>query len=159
MGIQNIKEIQKFLITARSHTYAADTGKVNPLIPGTTQLEYREGDWFYRDIYDGELRFQGREVIYHQDRPLWGMVYEGGMEMLPQGVGSEDVYNFLRKSLLKHVGAARIAGEVHHKEGEFRYEGKTNAQEDVIGKFWGEEKISYHGEVVYQLAYGGGWLR
>ena len=55
--------------------------------------------------------------------------------------------------------SVRLSGEVAHSEVDFQYEGKTQNQENTIGKFWGEEKISYKGHIVYQFAYGGGWIK
>lgn len=153
-----LKDLKKFLIEARSHTYAVSQGKVKPLIPKTTQLEYRKGKWFYRDIYDGGVRFQGREVIYYAGKPVWGMVYEGGMEARPRGIPWKETYKFLQRVLLKKVTTARISGTVRYKEDSFLYYGRTHNQKG-IEKFWGEERISYNGRTVYQLAYGGGWIR
>ena len=71
-----------FLIQAKLHTYAAqgDAANVMPLLSGAKQLEYREGDWFYRDIYFGGDYFVGQETIYFQERPFWSMGYAGGLD-------------------------------------------------------------------------------
>lgn len=64
----NPRELKKFLVEARAHSYAASEGKVKSLVPKTTQLEYRRGKWFYRDIYDGEVRWK---IVYQ-------LAYGGG---------------------------------------------------------------------------------
>lgn len=155
----DVKHLRDFLIEARSQTYAANKGKTKPLIPGTTQLEYKKGKWLYRDIYDGEIRFQGREVVYHWQKPIWGMVYEGGIENLSKKIHQKDVYLLLQRVLLKYIDKVRISGEVDYQEDELHYQGKTTNQTNEIGKFWGEENITYKGKIIYQLAYGGGWIK
>jgi hypothetical protein len=47
----SLAEFAKFLLTAKNHTYAAGgSDTITPLLPGSRQLEYREGDLLYRDI-------------------------------------------------------------------------------------------------------------
>lgn len=42
-----------FLIRAKKETYASqgDDAAVFPILEGSRQLEYREGEYLYRDIY------------------------------------------------------------------------------------------------------------
>ena len=64
--------MEAFLRHAKLATYAAqgDDASVAPLLGGSKQLEYRDGDWLYRDIYFGMLRFVGQEVVCEADRPV-----------------------------------------------------------------------------------------
>jgi len=75
-------ELIAFLIAAKRRTYAAGGGGseavVTPLLPGSHQLEYREGSLLYRDIYFGEAYFVGQETVYAGSSPLWAMCYAGG---------------------------------------------------------------------------------
>jgi hypothetical protein len=58
-----------FLIRAKRRTYAGqgDDATVAALLPGAKQLEWREGQLLYRDVYFGMQRFVGQEVVYHGD--------------------------------------------------------------------------------------------
>ncbi len=72
-------QLVPFLIEAKRHAYADGmTARVEPLVPGSIQLEYRMGDWLYRDAYVGEEFFAGQEIVYYRNRPWWSMVYAGG---------------------------------------------------------------------------------
>jgi len=44
-------KILQFLLKARTKTYAGAGGKVPAVLTGSEQLEYKEGDLFYRDVY------------------------------------------------------------------------------------------------------------
>lgn len=70
-----------FLIRAKNPTYASqgDEASVSPLLEGSRQLEFREGPFFYRDVYFGMRFFTELEVVYHQGRPVWSMSYSGGV--------------------------------------------------------------------------------
>jgi hypothetical protein len=61
-----------FLLQAKRHTYASqgDEATVAPLVPGTKQLEYRDGLFFYRDIYVGMAYFVGQEIVSYQHDPV-----------------------------------------------------------------------------------------
>ena len=50
-----------FLLKAKKSTYAVqgDRAMVSPLLPGSKQLEFSEGNFIYRDIYFGFTRFVG----------------------------------------------------------------------------------------------------
>jgi hypothetical protein len=50
-----------FLLEAKRTTYAGqgDEATVTPLVAGSKQLEYRDGDYLYRDIYFGMAYFVG----------------------------------------------------------------------------------------------------
>ena len=70
-----------FLVNAKRQTYAAqgDDATVTPLLPGSRQLEYREGVLLYRDIYFGGASFVGQETVYDGPTPVWAMGYAGGV--------------------------------------------------------------------------------
>lgn len=60
------ESILDFLVESKRQTYAAqgDNASVTPLLPGSRQLEYRNGSLFYRDVYFGVAYFVGQETIY-----------------------------------------------------------------------------------------------
>jgi hypothetical protein len=64
-----------FLLAAKRSTYAnqGDEATVTPLWPGSKQLEFREGDFSYRDVYIGMAYFAGQEIVMHREQPVWSM--------------------------------------------------------------------------------------
>src|SRR2546428_452231 len=69
-----------FLLRAKRATYAAqgDDATVTPLIPGSKQLEYREGERLYRDVYVGLTTFPGLETGADTGAPRCAMPYAVG---------------------------------------------------------------------------------
>jgi hypothetical protein len=142
-----------FLVRAKRATYAAlgDEASVTPLVTGTKQLEYAEGDLLYRDIYVG-MEFAGQEIVYAAGAPVWSMVYAGGVPA-EGSVAAVDVFRILRDALRSVDESAPFRGPEEHREGDVVY--RNEIQGDV-GCFEGRETISVRGETVYELTYAGG---
>ncbi|MDI6870176.1 MAG: DUF5680 domain-containing protein [Bacillota bacterium] len=75
----DMKELAEFIVEANRATYAGDGPRSKPLLPGSRQLEFGRGGYLYRDVYFGSGRFQGQSVVHFEGRPVWGMVYSGGV--------------------------------------------------------------------------------
>lgn len=153
------EELLRFLLEAKRRTYAAqgDEATVTPLLPGSKQLEWREGDWLYRDIYYGMAFFVGQETVFFQDVPVWSMSYAGGVaaSVLTQERIFQ-IYRFLR-SAMRQVGPDHpFRGPSRWQEGEFVY---TDQHQGEIGAFLGSETITFQEASVYELHYSGGFLR
>ena len=74
--------LSAFLVEAKRRTYAGlddDATVAAQIFPGSKQLEYREGDLSYRDIYFGMTYFVGQEVVQAGERVIWSMSYAGGV--------------------------------------------------------------------------------
>jgi hypothetical protein len=148
-----------FLLDAKRATYASqgDNASVRPLMTGSRQLEYRDGPFFYRDIYFGVSFFVGQETVYYNEQPVWSMCYSGGVE--PSIVSRDNVrtiYAFLR-SALRHVSHEYpFRGPKEYSDGVYTYK---NAHVGDLEAFSGEEIIYRGNEVMYSLKYGGGFLR
>ena len=54
-----LKQLNRFLGKAMLETYAGDGVKVKSQRSGFKELEYKEGDWYYRDSYTGFFRSWG----------------------------------------------------------------------------------------------------
>jgi hypothetical protein len=97
--------LSAFLVEAKRRTYAGlddDATVSTPAFPGSKQLEYREQNLSYRDIYFGMTYFVGQEVVQSDERVIWSMSYAGGL--LPGIADRAEVaaiYAFLRQSLLR----------------------------------------------------------
>jgi hypothetical protein len=155
----DVDSLASFLLEAKRRTYASqgDAATVTPLLPGTAQLEYRAGPFFYRDIYSGMAYFVGQEIASYQDRPVWSMSYAGGVIPSitdPAAVGA--IYAFLRLALRQGTATQPYRGPQVLREGSYRY---SNQIEGALDAFWGHERITDGGHLVYELRYSGGLLR
>ena len=147
-----------FLLQAKRHTYASqgDEATVTPLLSGTKQLEYRNGLFFYRDIYVGMAYFVGQEIVSYQDHPVWSMGYAGGVVPAVSGrtaIGA--IYAFLRLALRQGTVAQPYRGPAVVREGSYVY---TNRSEGTPEAFWGHERITDNARPIYELHYSGGVL-
>jgi len=94
-------EFAEFLVRAKKETYAGGGEEVSPQRPGFKELEYKEGDWYYRDSYSGFYQAPGQEVVYFQGKPVWAMAYSGGMKKEFHGdeALAKKTFGFLQKCL------------------------------------------------------------
>jgi hypothetical protein len=147
-----------FLLRAKRATYAAqgDDATVTPLLPGSRQLEYHEGDLFYRDIYVGLAAFAGLETVYRASVVHWSMAYAGGVLVGASDTQTRQVYAFLRDALKRGTAEAPFRGPARHETFGYEY---VNEWRGGIEEFSGAELIRRDGAVVYQLIYAGGRVR
>ena len=148
-----------FLIKAKKNGYASqgDNTSIEPLIPGTKQLEYKEGDFFYRDIYVGMSYFVGQEIVYFKNKIIWSMCYAGGIEK--NNIEQSDIiqiYEFLRVALSKVSKDNIFRGPKIVKDNNKEYINESNG---TLELFTGSEYIKMNGKRVYQLQYNGGLIK
>lgn len=157
--LMDLRDLVSFLIEAKRRTYAAqgDDASVAPVLNGSKQLEFRSGDFLYRDIYFGFRFFVGQEVVEFRGRPVWSMVYSGGMTDAAATVErAREVYTVLRQAL-RLVGPSHLyRGPSVMEAGEFTY---RNTAAGGVENFSGYEEIRYLDSVVYALNYCGGLIR
>jgi len=152
--------LSAFLVEAKRRTYAGlddDATVATPAFAGAKQLEYRDDDLSYRDIYFGMAYFVGQEVVQSGARVIWSMSYAGGV--LPGIVDRAElgaIYAFLRRSLLLIQADAPFRGPRVFEEASFRY---VNTPDGDVCGFSGAEQITRSGTKVYGLRYGGGMIR
>ncbi len=148
------KKLLAFLIEARSKTYAGSGGKVKPAFNGAYQLEYRQGDWFYRDFYNlGNAIFMGLETIYFKGKPVWSNSYYGNFK----GMTEKEIDDILRQALIKNKNKTRLWHQVEWKKGNFKYVCTPDYQKG-IEEVAGLEEIYKGKEKVYFLFYAGGFI-
>lgn len=155
----NHELLAKFLVEAKRKTYASqgDDASVQPLLNGSKQLEYCSGDYFYRDIYYGSAFFIGQETVEFENRPIWSMVYSGGVTipdadwdiMVP-------IYNFLRQALRLVDTNSIYRGPNYYESGTYIFK---NEYEGTLDCFHGKEIILIGNKKVYELRYNGGIVR
>ncbi|HOW56851.1 MAG TPA: DUF5680 domain-containing protein [Smithellaceae bacterium] len=150
-------DLIKFIVEAKKSSYAAqgDTQSVTPLLPGTKQLEYRQGDFFYRDIYAGMLNFVGQEIVYLKEKPIWSMSYTGGLLLNMDKLQIMSIYSFLREAMNLVSPKHPFRGPEKYSNADYCY---ANSAKGKIDKFNGREAISKNGHELYELFYAGGMV-
>jgi len=148
------EKLLQFLLNARTKTYAGAGGKVEPVFKGSDQLEHREGDWLYRDVYyNGKGIFMGLEVVYYQEKAVWSMSYYGNYK----GMSEEEMDKILRKALVENWQNVRIWKKVEWEKDDYKYICQPDF-EGSIDELAGEEKILKGDKEIYTLFYAGGIL-
>ncbi|MEN4012965.1 MAG: DUF5680 domain-containing protein [Bellilinea sp.] len=146
--------LPSFLVEAKRSTYAAGSAaRVECALPGGIQLEYRSGDWFYRDIYFGEDFLAGQELVYYRNRPWWTMVYSGGIKL--EQPPAEKIYAFLQSALLQVTTDAPFRGPELFVEGDYRYACASRGSVEWVE---GMEVIFHRERIAYQLTFSGGMI-
>jgi len=151
----------EFLLDAKRHTYAAGGGAsaavVAPLLPGSHQLDYSDGPFFYRDVYYGGAYFVGQETVYYEQQPVWSMVYAGGFTTAVQSGEEEGRIGAFLQAAMRQVTPQRpYRGPDELRQPPYIYTDETHGD---LARFWGLETITREGVLVYDLRYQGGVLR
>lgn len=144
----------EFLRAAKLATYASqgDAASVPALLADSKQLEYRQGEWLYRDVYFGMFRFAGQEVVYHQSEPVWSMTYSGGLTQDDARGQAAEIYAFLRQALLQTPVSLPLRGPSVLTVGDKSYGCATVGG---VAAFHGTEFIEVAGTKVYELHFSG----
>jgi len=97
----NLDELTKFLVEAKTRTYANVNAKeTKPERPSFKELEYKKGKYEYRDSYCGFFFAPGQEIVRYNKEPIWAMAYSGGMIKEHHGdvAFAKEVFGFLKKA-------------------------------------------------------------
>lgn len=141
-----------FLFSARLKTYAGNSGASKALLRGSTQLEFSDGDWLYRDVYfTGKNTFSGLETVYSKEKPVFAVSYFGNWGEMTE----EQIDKILRGALVANPEARGFKDIKWEKDG-FIYE--CAADTDSIEEIGGTEVISKNGEQLYYFYYAGSVL-
>jgi len=153
----DLSQLAKFLVKAKTQTYAGDGKEIAAQRPGFSELEFKEGNFEYRDSYSGFYQAPGQEVVRYKSKPIWIMAYSGGMEKKYHGDAdfSEKTFSFLKQALLRIEELRPFRGPDYLKEGDYEY---VNKVEGDIADFSGREQILYKGEKVFTQDYIGGLI-
>lgn len=151
-GLAEVKldELKKFIVEARENTFAGVGIFIdNPRLKGSKELGYQKGNFIYQDIYfDGEKNFIGQEIVYYNNKPVWGMGYLG--DQTP-----DEITEFLKKALSGLSEKCRFGENCGIERKELHY--KDNGIGGIT-KFSGQETISFKEKNIYKLNYQGGLL-
>lgn len=148
----DINQLSKFLVKVKINTYASSGEGGEKVIPdGSKELEFKEGEFRYRDRYFGFNPFVGQEVVFQNGKIVWGMNYYG--KVVSKIIPPKQVYQFLQGALKKIPEDKPFRGPQRFKKDNFQYFNKVKG---AVEKFEGEEKIFYKGKIMYRLIYHGG---
>ena len=148
------KQLQPFLVKARSKTYAAGGGKVKPVFRGSTQHEFKENKWLYRDVYYvGNGLFMGLESVYFGEKPVWSMSYYGNFQKMTE----RQIDEILRRALIENKEKTRLWYKVEWKNSGYKYLCTPDGP-GSIDKMGGMEEIYKGKEKVYFFFYAGGFI-
>ena len=146
------KELVKFLLKARTNTYAGAGGKIKAVFEGSKQMEYKEGEWFYRDVfYVGKGIFAGLEAVYFKEKPIFTMSYFGNYK----GMTEKETDKILRQALIENWEKTRIWKYVKWEKYGYEYTCEPDGG-NSIEEIGGTEKISKKGKDIYTFYYAGG---
>jgi len=153
----NLKELSNFLIKAKAETYARSGKEIISQREGFKEMDFSDGDWYYRDSYSGYFMAPGQEVVRFKGQPIWAMAYSGGM--LPEYHRNKDfakqTFSFLKKALLKVELSRPFRGPERLEEGDWEY---RDSSEGDIRDFKGTEIIFFRGKEVFRQNYIGGLI-
>lgn len=143
--------IFQFLCRAKRATYAGK-GNKNEVSSRPTSYDYlyEENDYKYIDTYIGNERFAGEEAIFIKNIPYWSMNYIGKV------LKEEFSGDFLKEALLKVPFDKPFRGPGYYHNGYFTYVCNVEGSREW---FYGEEKIYYRDETVYECLFHGGALK
>ncbi len=149
--------LARFLVRAKVQAYAGEGSEVSSQRPGFKELEFIEGDWYYRDSYSGFFLAPGQEVVRYQGVPVWAMAYSGGMlpEFHGDTVFAKRTFTFLKQVLLRVEVSRPFRGPRFFQEGDFSYSDSSSGD---LTDFVGTESISYRGKEVFRQRYIGGLI-
>ncbi len=154
-----------FLREARtncSYEVAGD-GMIKKLPDGSEQVgPYTKKELSYIDkyrTYEGDTRFDGREVILHSGIELWMRVYEGRItdEKYKKDGEPGRIYALMRSAMRKYPKDLPFRrGQNELKKDGYLY---TDVCTGTMEQFDGTETISHNGNTIYLFHYHGGLIK
>jgi hypothetical protein len=125
------------------------------LLPDTQQLEFRDGEFCYRDVCAGSTHFVGHEIVYRAERAAWAMSYSGGLAHDVEAGRAEEVYAFLRQALRQQPHDMPLRGPALFGQDGLRYDCRTTG---TLECFHGTETIRQGMQTLYTLYFSGGCI-
>lgn len=150
------KELADFLRIANKSTYAnKNVQKVAPSRLKSEDYHFEKDGLIYHDTYFGARDFIGEEVVYKDQKPVWGANYFGFM--LDENTGEKEAYAFLRKALMQEYNdIIPVRGPAKFFNGEWSYRFSVNGG---LENFAGQEEILLNEKIVYRCLIHGGLIR
>ena len=155
-----MENIKQFLIEAKKNTYAnSKVLKTQSSRLGSEDYHY---DGFvngkkasYHDTYFGGERFIGEEIVYLEDKPVWGMNYYG--YALVAQFYEDAIKKVLRPALLNvERSSLPLRGPNRFQTKDYIY---TFESSGTLENFSGIEKIFKNNQLIYELRCSGGKIK
>lgn len=145
-----------FLHKANKNTFANSNAKKSASTRlNSSDYHFEEGNLIYHDTYFGDRDFIGEEIVYKDQKPVWGMNYYG--YIFVEDVTNKELSAFLEKSIMQEYDdIIPIRGPKEFSENNWMY--KIDIEGD-LSRFSGKEEILRDGKVVYRLFCFGGLLQ
>ena len=154
----DLKKLAKFLVKAKKATYASiNKMKIEAERPMHDELEFSEGDFYYRDSYSGFFQAPGMEEVrlVKNGATIWTMAYSGGMlsKYQKDAEFAKQTFTLLKKALSSVNEKIPYRGPKNMINGDWEY---VNNVKGDIKRFLGHEKIFYKKKEVFSQDYIGG---
>ena len=154
MSAIDLGALHRFIVAAKDATYSRATPEqIPPTHCGPQTLTFESAPYAYADHFLGGSDFVGQAIVTLEGKPIWAMNYHGFT--LSQEVEPQKLAEMLRASLRRVYHEERFLGEAMVTRGKFIYQ---DTNQGDVRRFQGEERIYYHGELVYKLWYHGGLI-
>lgn len=152
--LKNLKRVSSKEDTQKG--YGSDPKKfIDPLFPWFKTITYKKGPYLSVDRYSGDEAYAGQTIIFFKKRPIYSLNYYGVLVGNGIKMGTDPIYDFLKKALRVGSGKNFHRGLDGFKDNSFLY--KNNSSEKR-GLLEGEEKIFYKNKLVYICLYHGGMI-
>jgi hypothetical protein len=155
MADLSLERLNAFIVRAKAATYVGGGARSPSHRPGSHDLQFDEGAFFYLDSYFGGTDFLGQEVVYFEGKPVWAMNYYGRI-LEPSMITAADAGQIIQESLSKMYQEGRFLGGFEHTTEIGTY---VDASEGDVASFAGKECIVRDNVRVYELAYHGGLVK
>jgi hypothetical protein len=128
--------------------------------PGFYGSRYERSQWRYLDLWAGATTDMGIQFVFHEEQPVWGCSYRGGITderfLESETIETNPVFSFLIESLrLPSTPGLPIRGPSRHSGSDpalvyqFSHVGSVES-------FTATEYIDLHGAHVYERVFVGG---
>lgn len=152
----NTDTLAKFLNEANKATYANKSApKVASSRLKSEDYHFEKDGLIYHDTYFGGRDFIGEEIVYENEKPIWGANYFGFV--LDENISEKDVYDFLRRALMQEYNdIIPVRGPAKFSDSEWTYQFTAKGG---LENFAGQEEILLKSKVVYRCLIHGGFIR
>jgi len=151
----NLQQLADFLDEANKSTYAnKDAPKALPSRLKSDDYHFEKDGLIYHDTYFGSRDFMGEEVVYKDNKPVWGLNYYGFI--LSKTTNEKELYGFLREALMQEYSdIIPVRGPKSYQNNDWEY---NNSADGELDRFTGVEEIYRAGVLVYKCHYHGGFI-
>lgn len=152
----DISKLTNFLNEANKSTYAnADAPKVESSRLRSEDYHFEKDGLVYHDTYFGSRDFMGEEIVYENEKPVWGANYFGFV--LDENISEKDVYDFLRQALMQEYDdIIPVRGPKNYSNGNKMYKFTIDGS---LENFSGVEEIFFDGKLIYRCYVHGGLIK